>query len=219
MVELLSCLVILFFSILCSTCLCFIWVTYRVSYKKQELLTLREHLGSPMSLWRDPRCSSFYYSVLGFVLCLSYSCALCARCCRYLWIFHSWLPLVCSLTLFWSNKMFIYFVQLALIDIFTFYNFGVQRWYSFNCIYKEMLNSFTFLILDTIYFISHTFYSHFYCQSQYIHFILFYFKITHQSELLNSKRNNTITWRYITQSIMALFHLIYYEEKPGWNIE
>jgi len=38
-----------------------------------------------------------------------------------------------------------------------------------------MLNSFTFLILDTIYFISHTFYSHFYCQSQYIHFILFYF--------------------------------------------
>ena len=34
----------------------FIWVTWRVSYKKQELLTLHEHLSSPTVCWCGPCC-------------------------------------------------------------------------------------------------------------------------------------------------------------------
>ena len=32
----------------------YIWVTWRVSYKRQELLTLREHLSSPPVFWWGP---------------------------------------------------------------------------------------------------------------------------------------------------------------------
>jgi len=41
-----------------------IGVTWRVSYKKQELLTLCEHLDSPPVIWWDPCCSSLWFSVL-----------------------------------------------------------------------------------------------------------------------------------------------------------
>jgi hypothetical protein len=37
-----------------------LWVTRQVSYKKQELLSLREHLGSPLVFWSGQCCSSFY---------------------------------------------------------------------------------------------------------------------------------------------------------------
>ena len=37
----------------------YIWVTH--SYKKQELLTHREHLSSPPTFWWSPCCSSFYF--------------------------------------------------------------------------------------------------------------------------------------------------------------
>jgi hypothetical protein len=36
-----------------------IWVTWRVPYMKQELLTLREHLSSPPVVWWSPCCSPF----------------------------------------------------------------------------------------------------------------------------------------------------------------
>ena len=36
----------------------YIWVTRRVSYKKQDLLTLREQMSSPPVVWWGPWCSS-----------------------------------------------------------------------------------------------------------------------------------------------------------------
>ena len=73
-------------------------------YKRQELLTFREHLSTPQilgapeytpvsgstwvhpSLWWCPCCSFVYFSVLCFVFCLSSSCVLCAQCYQCLWI-------------------------------------------------------------------------------------------------------------------------------------
>jgi len=48
-------------------------VTRRVSYVKQELVTLCEHHGSPPFLfsWWDPCCASFWISELCFSFCLS----------------------------------------------------------------------------------------------------------------------------------------------------
>jgi hypothetical protein len=76
-----------------------IWVTRRVSYKKQKLLTRREYLGSPPVCGevRIAHLFSFLFSVF-FWLCLSSSYVLCAQCCHCLCIAHSWLPLRFSLT-------------------------------------------------------------------------------------------------------------------------
>jgi hypothetical protein len=51
----------------------YIWVTRRVSYKKQDPITLREN---PCSFWWGCLCcSSFYFYVLSFLVCLySVSC-------------------------------------------------------------------------------------------------------------------------------------------------
>ena len=70
-----------------------------VSYKRQELLTLREHLCSPAFFWWGPFCSSYKFSVLCCVyfLCIWLS-VVCAQCYLCLWIVHSWLPLQFSLT-------------------------------------------------------------------------------------------------------------------------
>ena len=54
-----------------------------MSYKRKELLTLREHLGLPQ-VFVGSCCSSF---------CLSSFCVLRTICCQFLWIVHSWLPL------------------------------------------------------------------------------------------------------------------------------
>jgi hypothetical protein len=71
--------------------------TLRLFYKRLELLTLREHLGSPpVFLWvRVARLFSFLCCV--FLFWLSPSCVVCTRCCQFLWIFHSWFPLRFSL--------------------------------------------------------------------------------------------------------------------------
>jgi hypothetical protein len=59
-----------------------IWVTWRVSYKKQELNTLLEYVGSPSVSWCGQCCSFYYFSVLCCVcfclFCLSSSSVLCA---------------------------------------------------------------------------------------------------------------------------------------------
>ena len=70
------------------------------SCKKQELLTLREHLGSP-PVFGEVRVAHFIFLCDVFVICLSSSCVLCAQCCQCLWIVHSRLPLRFS-------QMFIY---------------------------------------------------------------------------------------------------------------
>jgi len=46
----------------------YIWKTRRVSYKKQKLLTLHEHLSSSPVLFRWGQCNSpfFYYFVLSY---------------------------------------------------------------------------------------------------------------------------------------------------------
>ena len=57
-----------------------LYVILWVSYRKQKLVTLSEHLGSPrfFGLWWYPRCSSFsVFSVVGFVLFVSPLYALC----------------------------------------------------------------------------------------------------------------------------------------------
>jgi hypothetical protein len=48
------------------TWLC-IWVTWRVSYKKQELFTLREHL---RVFWWGPCCSYFLFCLCCTIMCL-----------------------------------------------------------------------------------------------------------------------------------------------------
>ena len=47
-----------------------------MSYKRQELLTLREHMSSlPVFLW-NPCCSSFWFAML-CLFCLSLFCVVC----------------------------------------------------------------------------------------------------------------------------------------------
>jgi hypothetical protein len=76
----------------------YIWVTWRVSYKRQELLTLRELLCSPSVFWWGPVAhllSFLYCIVLCFNLLLFYlslSCVFYTLFCQYLWIVHFWLP-------------------------------------------------------------------------------------------------------------------------------
>ena len=69
-----------------------IWVTLRMYYNKQGLLTVRERLGS-LSICGGIRVAhhfSFLCCVMLFVFCLSSSCVLCAQCCQNLWIVHRW---------------------------------------------------------------------------------------------------------------------------------
>ena len=63
--------------------------TWRVLYKKQELLPLGEQMGSPSSLWLGPCCSSFWFSTLCCFVCLRSESF--ARCFLCLWIVYSWL--------------------------------------------------------------------------------------------------------------------------------
>ena len=45
-------------------------ITWRVFYKKQEMLTLREHLSSPPVIWLCPCCSFFQFFVLSYYVSL-----------------------------------------------------------------------------------------------------------------------------------------------------
>ena len=90
----------------------YIWVTWRVSYKKQELLTLGRHgftLGfSGIRVLVVSVLLNFL--VFRVVFRLFSSCILCAQCCQCLCIVHSWLPLRFSLTFFkticWNFKFY-----------------------------------------------------------------------------------------------------------------
>ena len=107
----------------------YIWVTRRVSYMEQELLTFREQLSLPPVLMRyvllifSVFCVVFVclrriyvcpilpvsldcpfliapvvFSNVYLFVCLRRIYVLCARSCQCLWIVHSWLPLLFSLT-------------------------------------------------------------------------------------------------------------------------
>jgi hypothetical protein len=56
-----------------------------VSYKKNSLLTLREHLTSPAIFCRIHVAHLFIFQCY-FVFCLSSLCVLCAQCCQCRWI-------------------------------------------------------------------------------------------------------------------------------------
>ena len=66
----------------------FVCVVSNTSDKRQELLTLREHLGSLPVCWWGLCCSSlkFFVLFLFFSFCFVYLCVLCSQC---LWIVHS----------------------------------------------------------------------------------------------------------------------------------
>ena len=76
-----------------------IWLTWRVLYKKQELLSLCRLLASPLISWYISCFSSFYLSGV-FLACFDCPrCVPCSQCCPFLWIVHSWLPLLYTLTI------------------------------------------------------------------------------------------------------------------------
>ena len=55
----------------------YIWVTGWVSYKRQELLTLRAYLSSPPVFWWGPCCSSFEGFFCVVILCVFTFCVPC----------------------------------------------------------------------------------------------------------------------------------------------
>ena len=65
-----------------------IWVTWQVSYKKQELLYLRAHLVSSPVFHLGLRSLSLYTSIIFYLPILSF-----VLCCHCLRVYHSWLPL------------------------------------------------------------------------------------------------------------------------------
>ena len=59
--------------------------TRRVSYKKNSLLTLREHLSSP-AVFCGIHVAHLFMFQCYFMFCLSSLCVLCAQCCQCRWI-------------------------------------------------------------------------------------------------------------------------------------
>ena len=72
------------------------WITRCVPYRKQELLTLHDHLDPPPGFGAVRVAHPFSFLFLCFAL--SSSCVLCAQCCQFLWLVHSCLPLWYYLT-------------------------------------------------------------------------------------------------------------------------
>ena len=91
---------------------------YELSYKKQELFTILEHMISPPVLGgvRVAHLFSFLCCVL-LLSCLSSFFVLCAQCCKRLWIVHSWMCLRFSLTFTSFEGYYI---------IMVFLNFKIQ---------------------------------------------------------------------------------------------
>ena len=77
-----------------------IWVTWQVSYKRQEMLTIHKHLGSPPVFGESVLLIFLVFCVVFFVL---FVCVLCSQYYQFLWIVYSWLPLRFSLTFNYSN--------------------------------------------------------------------------------------------------------------------
>jgi len=62
--------------IVVSTYWLYIWVTSRVPHKRKELLTLREHLSSPLLFWWGSMLLIFLVSVLSYYVSLRLSSVL-----------------------------------------------------------------------------------------------------------------------------------------------
>ena len=72
------------------------WIARWVPYRKQELLTLHDHLDPPPGFGAVRVAHPFSFLFLCFAL--SSSCVLCAQCCQFLWIINFWLLLHFALT-------------------------------------------------------------------------------------------------------------------------
>ena len=83
----------------------YIWVTRWMSYKKQELFTLSEHLGSP-SVFGGVHIAHLFSFLCCFLL--SSSCLLCTQSCLCLWIAPSVFSNVCS-----KQKQFAFVLNLS----------------------------------------------------------------------------------------------------------
>ena len=97
----------------------YIWVIRLVSYKKQELLTIREHPSSPSVFWWGPCCSSFYFFLCCPIMCSVLWCPL--RFPHKTMFGSSWYPVVCRsayvlLTLF----VFVFVVLNTYRGVFLF---------------------------------------------------------------------------------------------------
>ena len=76
-----------------------IWVTRQVSYKKQELRTLCEHLGSSLDVDGIRVAHRFRFRCCVFCCIWLRPVSCVPKCCQCLWVVHCWLPLRFSLTL------------------------------------------------------------------------------------------------------------------------
>jgi len=75
------------------------WIR-RAYYKKQELLTLCEHLSSPPVFWWGPCCSMFFFSIFVLFYCVFTFLATCSAWCplRFPMFDSSLSPVVCGRT-------------------------------------------------------------------------------------------------------------------------
>jgi hypothetical protein len=120
----------------CETrlCSCAAW---RVSCKRQELLTLREHMASPPVF--DGACVSnlFSFSCCGFLFCLSSSCVLCSQYCQFLWIVLFWLSVRFSLPFYYFFYLPLWYRQTFLEDT-RWVIISRNGWIVGNNIWKDM---------------------------------------------------------------------------------
>ena len=74
-----------------------IWLTRRLSYRKQKLFTLRKHQDS-VPVFFGWYVLLIFFGGVGSMLCVFVLFFLIVRCCWCLWVVNSWLPLQFSLT-------------------------------------------------------------------------------------------------------------------------
>ena len=141
----------------------YIWVTWWVSYKKQELLILREYLGSPpIFCWVQIAHLFSFLRCVVFVLCFTSSCVLYAQYCQYHWIVYSWLSLRFSLTLKYYVFYYICFVRCydaqydlqvgtIIASLFVLLPFCSGRLSYFLFIVFIWVNTYNVLVLSTLY--------------------------------------------------------------------
>jgi hypothetical protein len=84
-----------------------VWIPRQILYKKQELLTLWEHMSSSPIFWWGSSCSSFWFSVCVCV-CLSFSSSVSLDC-----------PFVIALSVFSNIYLFIIYVKARWFQIFN----------------------------------------------------------------------------------------------------
>ena len=130
------------------------WVTCRVSYKMQELLTLREHLDStPVAGWVRVAHLFTFPAVLCFCVLFDFAlCLVCTQCYQCLWIVHTWFCLRFSLTFLSRGMNSLLPTNSKWEDLKSF------KLFKYYLVYFTSFSDFTFLpvvysILSSVYFL------------------------------------------------------------------